>query len=251
VALLAVSNETGVLQPLQEVGRIVKEYSAHQGRRILMHTDAVQALGKTAFQFADCEADSAVISAHKIGGFKGSGALIIKTGSSYDFLYKGGSQEQGRRPGTENLLGIYSFAAAVEQIQVNYEAQIQKAQELMDRFCSRVRQVPGVHFIPAARRDGNTRDYSPFIVKIAFPPVPGEVLVRVLEDKGILVSTGSACTADNRPKMLRVLLNMQVPEYIAYSAIRVSIGADTTEAELIKLYEVLQAEVPKLIKLSG
>jgi cysteine desulfurase len=121
VSVMMVNNETGAIQDLGEIARAIREYSARRGRKILLHTDAVQALGKIPFSVRDLDVDAASFSGHKIGGLRGIGALFIREGAAPGFLSVGGGQERGRRPGTENLPGISSMTLAAEKRLIRLE----------------------------------------------------------------------------------------------------------------------------------
>jgi cysteine desulfurase len=248
VSLMFVNNETGVIQPVKEAVQLVKQFSQKAGRRILFHTDAVQALGKIPFSLKELDVDTAAFSAHKIGGPKGVGCLYIRKGLQLDPVYKGGEQEQGIRPGTENLPGIYAFSEAVQNSFDNHEHTLQSCSIIMKGFIEKLKMIPGLVFLPEERGSvPEAAHFSQFILKVAIPPIPGEVLVRVLEDKDIYVSTGSACSSRKKEKN-HVLYNMGVPDKIAASSIRISLGPSTKEEELNALLKALKQEIPTLMK---
>lgn len=248
VAMMLVNNETGVVQPVKEAVQLVKQHAVKIKRRILFHTDAVQALGKIAFSLKDLGVDTAAFSAHKVGGPRGVGCLYIRKGCQLTPVYSGGEQELGLRPGTENLPGIYGYMEAVQNYFNNYSGKLESYRSIMQTFIERLKTVPELVLLPEGRGvNAAAADYSPFIIKFAIPPIPAEVLVRVLEDRDIYISTGAACSSRKKVKN-HVLFHMGVQEKIAASSVRVSFGPSTTEEELASLVKVLKQEVPPLLK---
>jgi len=251
VSVMLVSNETGAVQPVAEIAAAVRERARRLGRRILLHTDAVQALGKLPPSVVDMRTlgvDSASFSSHKIRGPRGVGALWLRRGTRLEPVYTGGGQESGMRPGTENLPGVTGFAAAAERHGDAPDAR-ERAGRLMSRLLDELASVEGVEPIPRDRVTAPPGSFSPFILKITAPPVPGEVLVRALGDRGVLVSTGSACSSRKRDRN-RVLEAMGVDRERAFSSVRISIGCATTEGDIDALLEALHAELPALLRVA-
>ncbi len=250
VSLMLVSNETGALQPVARVAEIVRDFSEKVGRRILVHTDAVQAFGKIPLNLSELGVDAASLSAHKLRGPRGTGALYLREGASVVPLYRGGGQESGLRPGTENLPGIAGFSHAARLSFDQLDGNLKRAEKLMTHLIDEIRLIEGIESIPAARvtaaRGGQ---FSPYILKITVPPVPGEVLVRILGEKGIVLSTGSACSSRKKDRN-RVLEKMGVSAGHASSSVRISIGPSTTEDELDQLVETLKKQVPRLRRIA-
>ncbi len=250
VSLMLVSNETGALQPVERVAEIVKSYSEKLGRRILVHTDAVQAFGKIPSSLSDLGVDIASLSAHKLQGPRGTGALYLRTGTAMVPLYRGGGQESGLRPGTENLPGIVGFSHAAKMSIEHIKPNFKRAETLMSHLISEIRMIEGIESIPTDRMTaGGEGQFSPYILKITVPPVPGEVLVRVLGEQGIVLSTGSACSSRKTDRN-RVLENMNVSARDASSSVRISIGTLTTGDELDRLVETLKKQIPKLLRIA-
>jgi len=247
VILMLLNNEIGAIQRIKQAVNLVRDFSENNGRRILFHTDAVQALGKIPLSLKSLGVDSACFSAHKLGGPRGAGALYVKKDTILDFLYKGGSQEAERRPGTENLAAIYGFAQVLKKIAEQISSNLVQANELMDRFIKDLLKCPGISLVPENRYEQNQAQFSPFILNITIPPIPGELLVRVLDDYGICVSTGSACYSIKK-KRTRVLTGMGLSEEKANSAIRISIGPDTKEEDLEFFVSILKRVIPQLKK---
>jgi len=249
VALMLVNNETGAIQQVAETAAAISSFSRSTGRKVLLHTDAVQALGKIPLDLRGLNVDSASFSAHKIGGPRGVGALFIRKGSYSDFLYCGGGQEGGLRPGTENLPAICGMALAAEKSKEKLESEYNRTRKMMDFLLGELAEMKGACIIPESRITADPALFSPYILNVSFPPIPGEVLVRVLEDKGILISTGSACSSKKK-KRLRIAENMAVPKERALASVRISLGRDTVPAELEALLSSLKKEVPLLLKIA-
>ena len=247
VAVMLVNNETGRIQPIGEITGVLREHQQRSGKKILLHTDAVQALGKVPFDPGLLDVDSAALSAHKIGGPRGAGALYVRQGRIQQFLYSGGGQEYGHRPGTENLPGIYGFVLAAEKAVGAIEANHRHAAAAMESLVGELADIPEVSLIPPGRPARGAGEYSPYILNLSIPPLPGEVLVRVLEEEGFIVSTGSACSSKKKDRF-RVLENMGVSRRSAFSAVRVSTGPVTGEAQLSALARAIRRRIPELLK---
>jgi cysteine desulfurase len=247
VAVMLVNNETGRVQPIGEIAEALRDYQKRSGKKILLHTDAVQALGKIPFNPRRLGVDSASLSAHKIGGPRGAGALFVRQGRMPPYLFSGGGQEHGMRPGTENLPGIHGFVLAAEKAVGRLEENRRQAQAAMANLIEELERLPQVALNPAGRSAGGSEDFSPYIINLSVPPIPGEVLVRVLEEEGFIVSTGSACSSRKKDRF-RVLENMGIPRRLAFSALRVSTGPGVGSAELAALAAALGRRVPELLK---
>lgn len=218
VSVMLVNNETGVIQPVAEAARIAHAAGA------LFHCDAVQAAGRLPIDMNDLGVDLLSLSAHKIGGPKGVGALIVRDGLAVAPLLRGGGQEHRRRAGTENVPGIAGFGrAAAEALAGLPEAG--RLAELRDDIEARLRAAaPGVALHGAgAPRVANTSCVS-------MPGVPAEIQLMALDLAGVAASAGSACSSGKvRPS--HVLAAMGVPDALASAALRVSLGRETTRAE--------------------
>jgi cysteine desulfurase len=232
VAVMAVNNETGAIQRIAEIAQAITGAAAAFGRKSpRFHVDAVQALGKIAFDPQAAGVSSAAFSAHKIRGPRGVGALWVADGAPIEPLALGGGQEAGLRPGTESIQGAWAFAQAADAAAKSFDARMALARKLEARLLSGIAAIPGALALPSGRVAGDPR-YSPFILSIAFPGLSGEVLVRALSDSGIAVSTGSACSSNSKRSGRRVIEAMGVAPRLALSAIRVSTGDLTTCAEI-------------------
>jgi cysteine desulfurase len=251
VALMRVNNESGAVQPVAELAAALERRRAASGRRVLLHTDAVQALGKLPCRLGELGVDTAAFSAHKLGGPRGIGALYVRKGSVPEFLYAGGGQEGGHRPGTENLAGAWALAEAAEKAASALDDRLGRAGELMGWLIAELASISGCRILPeprgSARLEGN---YSPYILSAAFPPLPGEVLVRAMGEEGFLISTGAACSS-RKQERTRVLEAMGVSRELAACAVRVSLGPATERGELARFVEALRRRLPALLRARG
>ncbi len=240
----------GAVQPIADLVRVVRDWEHEAGRPIHFHTDAVQALGKIPFSLEELGVDSAAFSGHKIGAPRGVGILFCR--SPLSPLYKGGGQEEGLRSGTENLPGIAGFAAALEDwLGEGGDGPGEKPRELMDFLISGLRKLPGCRILPEERAAEPER-FSPWILSAAFPPVPGEVLLRVLDGYGICISTGSACSSNRKKKeSQRSLRAMGLDGKVLMSAVRISLDWSTRREDLEELISVLDRELPILGRVRG
>jgi cysteine desulfurase len=225
-ALMAANNETGVIQDTARAAALV------HARGGLLHVDAVQAAGKIPLDFWASGADLMSLSAHKLYGPKGVGALIVGSGVEVRTQLHGGGQEGGFRGGTENLPAIVGFGVAAELAAAELDARAVHTRALRDRLEAGLHALGGVTiFAAAAPRLPNT-------VQFALAGWEGEALLMALDRKGIAVSSGSACAAGTGEPS-HVLLAMGWPREIAFGAIRVSTGVANTEAEIDRLLPAL------------
>jgi cysteine desulfurase len=242
IAVMAVSNDTGAVEPLEEIVAAVRDREKSVGGGIHFHSDAVQALGKVPFDPSALGVDSAAFSGHKIGAPRGIGLLYLA--KPIRPLSAGGGQEGGVRPGTENLRGIVGITLAAERCADGFTERLEHGRRLERKILEAVREVPSVRLL---RNLDPKHLYSPWIVTLSIPPVPGEVLVRILSDRGFAVGTGSACSAA-KAKRTRSLENMGIDEETAFSAIRISTGPSTTVEEVEEFLRVLFKESALLVK---
>ncbi len=240
VAVMAVNNETGAVQPLAEIAQAVNAASLGLGRKKPphIHSDAVQALGKLPFHPASLGISSAAFSAHKLRGPRGVGALWLN--APLEPLVVGGGQEGGTRPGTENLQGAWAFAMAAERALGRLGSNEAHGRALEARLFSGIGSIRGAMPLPIGRRAGDPR-YVPQIVSLAFPGLSGEVLARGLSDEGFAVSTGAACSSRQRKKGRRILDAMGLHEELSLSAIRVSTGELTTGEDIDRFLQTLES----------
>jgi len=245
ISIMTVNNETGAIQPIKDIVTVVRNFEKKNGRRVHIHTDAVQALGKIFFNPAKLNIDSASFSAHKIGGPKGIGLLFLK--KPIEVLSPGGGQEFSIRPGTENVSGIIAFSKAMELSLEKIQYNFQNLKYLKSVLIKELSTTKGIKLLFDEK---NTREssYSPYIISISVSPIPGEVLVRILSDEGIQISTGSACSSRNRKKQIRVLKESGVSENDASGSIRISLGWSSTEIEILEFCTILKKNISNLRK---
>ncbi len=220
VCLQWANNETGVIQPVEEVGRACRE------RCVPFLVDAVQAAGKVEITPQRSCADLVALSGHKIGGPQGTGALIVRSGLVLAPLIAGGAQEKRRRGGTENVAGLVGFGAAAEMALAETREESRRLLRQRARIESRLREL-----YPTVRFHGQLVSRLPNTINFAIPGVPGEMLTIALDLAGIAVSTGSAC-ASGAVEPSHVLLDMGYEEDEARGAVRISLGWSTTPDEV-------------------
>lgn len=226
VSVMAANNETGVLQDIAAIAEVVHAYGAR------LHTDAVQAAGKTAFDFAASGAHCASLSAHKIQGPKGVGALIVDKQLDVEALLHGGGHEQGLRAGTLNTPGIVGFGAAAARAAEQGAAQARHMRGLLKQL------ETGLDALGNITRFSANVDRLPNTCQFSVPGYDGEGLLMLLDRHDVAVSSGSAC-ASGSGEPSPVLLAMGVDETTARGAIRVSLGPDNTADEVRQFLDVL------------
>jgi cysteine desulfurase len=225
VTVMHVNNEVGAVQPVREIYQRIKAYNQQHKSRILFHTDGVQSYGKLPLSGED--ADMISLSGHKIHGPKGIGALYVKKGISLQPLMAGGGQERGKRSGTENVPAIAGFGVAAEHILLNRE-EIYRHLESCRRFLAEQLQER----IPFAIINGpDEGQCQPGIISVSFPGLKGEVLLHFLEQEGIYVSTGSACSSGKKGQS-HVLSAMGLPADRLEGTLRFSFSEYTTREEV-------------------
>lgn len=238
-ALMTVNNVTGAVQPVGETVFLIREKEKRWKKKIHFHTDAVQAVGKISLSLRETDVDSASFSAHKLGAPKGTGVLYLK--APLPTLTAGGEQEQGMRPGTENLFSIYASSFGVSKAVGNMDKNYNHARALMSGLLEGIEKYPFLHPFCGESSNG----YTPFIVSIAVPPIPAEVLVRSLNDSGILIGSGSACS-NVKAKKSRIFDMMGTDRKDADCMIRISIGPDTGERDIRAFLDSIDSVVSPL-----
>jgi cysteine desulfurase len=234
--VMAVNNETGAMNDIATLAGFLKA----GGVPCHLHVDCVQALGKVPLDLTKWGVDSAAFSAHKLRGPRGIGLLFLK--KPLEPLYLGGGQEHGIRSGTENTAGALSFATCMEKYAT--PAAVAKnsaiAEERMSRLIAGIVALGG-KIVPSGRCTSFV-SYSPWILQAAFSGIPGETLVRMLDDAGFACSTGSACSS--RDKARPVLDAMAVDKDTAFEAVRLSQGWTTTQEDVDALIAWLSSQLP-------
>ena len=237
-SVMWVNNEVGVIQPIPELAR-----RAHE-RGVLMHTDAVQAFGKVEIDATTQKYDLLSISGHKIGAPKGIGALFIRRGTPLEPLMHGGTQDRGRRPGTENVASAIGLARAVELTLEERARECNRLSDLRQRLENTLLEK-----IPDAVIHGRNATRAPHVLNVSIPGTDSESLLMALDLKGIAASGGSACQSGSiNPS--HVLVAMGVSPELTGAAIRFSLGALTTEECIARVAEVLPALAQKARQLS-
>jgi cysteine desulfurase len=213
------NNETGAIQPVADAAAIVHAAGG------LLHVDAIQALGKVPFDLTSTGADLLTLSAHKIGGPKGVGAVVLAEGVSLEAQLRGGGQEKGRRAGTENVAGIAGFGAAVRAALAAREGDFGRMERLRTRLETGLQEIAGaVIFANEAKRLPNT-------VLFTVPGLRAETAVIGFDLAGIAVSSGSACSS-GKVQPSHVVQAMGYGSELAQGAVRLSLGWSTTDADI-------------------
>lgn len=233
VSMMLVNNETGAIQPVAEVSSLLKRKKS----AALLHTDAVQGFLKLDFTPKALGADLLTLSAHKIGGMKGSGALYIRSGLRAEPMLRGGGQEKGLRSGTEATPQIAAFAAAADHGFTNREAHIAHLNSLKAYTLELLQaKVPGLVVVSPGD--------APHICAVSLPGRPSQVVVRYLSDKGICLSAGSAC---HRGKASHVYGAMNLSKAVRDGMLRISFGPSNTKEEADALADALLSAAQELV----
>ena len=229
VSVMSASNEVGTIQPVAEIGAVCRE------RGVVFHTDAVQSAAFGPPTPDVWQATAISLSAHKLGGPKGIGALYVRQGTAMLPQMHGGAQERQRRAGTENVAGAVGFAAAVR---LAYAAPMSVA-NLRDRLLNGLTALPGVQLT------GHPDERLPNSASVVIEGVEGGDLVAALDLEGIEASTGSACTTGSVDPS-HVLLAMGIDEALAHGSLRLTLGSETTEADVDRTVETVEACISRL-----
>lgn len=232
-SVMWVNNEIGTVQPLAHLAAVAKDKGA------IVHTDAVQAFGKVRIDAASQQFDLLSMSGHKIGAPKGVGALFIRRGTQLEPLMHGGSQDRGRRPGTENVAYAVGLAAACELALAEHAAESERLRRMRDRL-----EAALMARVPDAIIHGRGAERAPHVVNVSVPGTDNETLLMALDLKGIAASGGSACQSGSVGPS-HVLLAMGVRGDLASAAIRMSLGSMTTDQCIDRVSDVFPALVEK------
>ena len=222
VSVMAANNETGVVQDIAAIARLVR---TEAGEGALLHVDAVQAAGRIPLSFVETDADYMTLSAHKLGGPQGAGALILKDEAPFAPLIAGGGQEMRRRAGTENVAAIAGFGAAAAEAS-DFASEAERIRSLRDRFEAELKKLsPDVMIFGAnGPRLPNTSNF-------AIPDLPAETALIALDLDGVQLSSGSACSS-GKVSPSHVLLAMGVDESVARCGLRASFGWNSREEDV-------------------
>jgi len=238
ISIMYANNETGVIQPIEDIVKIARE------KGVLFHTDAVQVVGKMPINIEELDVDLLSLSAHKFYGPKGVGALYVKKRVLIDPLVHGGEQEQGKRAGTENTVGIIAMAEALKIAMQNPEKEIAREMVLRDKLENGLLKL-----IPESFINGGTAERLSNTTNIIVKYVEGEGMLLHLDSNKICASSGSACTSGSLDPS-HVLLAMGVPHEFAHGSLRFSFGKFNTEADVDKVLEVLPTIIKTLREMS-
>ena len=240
VSIMHVNNEIGSVQPIAEVGELIKRCNP----QTLFHVDAVQGFGKFRIYPSRMNVDLLSVSAHKIHGPKGVGFLYIRAGARVNPIIYGGGQQKGMRSGTENVPGIAGLAKAADLVYENLDQDVDRMYELRQKLIDGVSRIEDVRVNGCPGREG-----APHIVSLSVRGVRSEVLLHALEEKEIYVSAGSACSS-NKPQISDTLKAIGVERDLLGSTIRFSLSVFTTAAEIEYTIQALEEMVPMLRKYS-
>lgn len=242
VSMMQVNNEIGAIEPVAEAAELIKK----KNPATLIHVDAIQSYGKMYIYPKKLGIDMLSVSGHKIHGPKGSGFLWVKEKTKLKPLILGGGQQKGMRSGTENVPAIAGLGEAAEEIYENLDEKRAHLYGLKQRFIDGIERLEGTHV------NGKTgEDSAPHIVSVSFEGIRSEVLLHSLEDRGIYVSSGSACSSNNhagKQKGSKTLRNIHLKENLLDSTLRFSFSVHTTEEEIDYALEVLGELLPVLKK---
>ena len=239
VSIMFANNEIGTIQPIKEIGALCRE------KKVLFHTDAVQAVGSVPVDVKEMNIDLLSLAGHKLYGPKGIGALYIRRGIRIDNLIHGGGQERGRRAGTENIPGVVGLGKAIELATENIEENRARLTVLRDKLIDGI-----LERIPYARLNGPRGDKRlPGNSNISFEFIEGESILLSLDFEGICASSGSACTSGSLDPS-HVLLAIGLPHEKAHGSLRTTLGAASTEEDVEKLLNELPPIIERLRNMS-
>ena len=238
VSVMYVNNEIGAVEPIEEIAKVIRETK----KDVYFHVDAIQAYGKYVIRPKKQGIDLMSVSGHKIHGPKGVGFLYAGEHVKIKPVMFGGGQQKGMRSGTENVPGCAGLGAAVKEIYKDHEAKVDHLYALKDRMVRGLQEIDGVKVLGLTGRDS-----APQIVSAAFDGIRAEVLLHALEDRGIYVSSGSACSSTH-PGVSGTLKGIGVPAALLDSTLRFSFGIFNTEDEVDDCLEQLKELLPVLRK---
>ncbi|MEE0857961.1 MAG: cysteine desulfurase NifS [Acutalibacteraceae bacterium] len=231
VSIMYANNEIGTIQPIAELGAICKKHG------VIFHTDAVQAMGNVHIDVKEQCIDLLSMTAHKLHGPKGCGALYIRQGIRPQILIDGGAQERGMRAGTENVAGIVGLASAVKRAVATIDERSEKLTRMRNRL------IDSLSKIERSRLNGDRDKRLPGNINMCFEGIEGEALLLRLDLKGICASSGSACTSGSLDPS-HVLLSIGLPHEIAHGSLRLSFSDETTDEEI----DYIAESVPQVVE---
>lgn len=235
VSCMMINNEIGAIEPIEEAGKIIKE----KNPETIFHVDAIQAYGKMPIIPKNLKIDLLSMSGHKIHGPKGIGFLYIKEGTKIQPIIFGGGQQKGMRSGTENVPGIVGLACACEKMIKNDYENAQRIREVKEYFQERIKEIEDI-------KDNSGQ--APHIASISFKKIRSEVLLHALEDRGIYVSSGSACSSNKKQVVSGTLNAIALADEYKDGTLRFSFSIENTKEEVDETIEALKELVPMLRK---
>lgn len=237
VTMIYVNNEIGTIQPIEEIGNIIKQ----KNKQTLFHVDAIQGFGKFSIQPTKCHVDLLSISAHKFHGPKGVGVLYVNRGVKLNPLIYGGGQQKGYRSGTENVPGVAGLGQAAKEAYDFIKSNPEYISELKKRFVDGIADIKDIKINGPSVEEG-----SPYVLSLLIKDVRGEVLLHSLEDDGIYLSTGSACSS-NKPEELSPTLNsLGYNKQMIDSVVRISFSRYNTLDDIDNAVEAFKKMIPRL-----
>ena len=238
-SIMTANNETGVLQPMDEVARVCDE------RGVLLHSDMVQSFGKMETRLGESGLAAASFAAHKFHGPKGAGLLYLRAGLPIEAVQLGGAHENQRRAGTENVVAIAGMAAAAAWVLRDRAEEQQREEKLRDRLWDRIADS-----FPAATQNGDTTHRLANTLNVSFDGLSSETMLMALDLEGVCASSGSACMVGSVVAS-HVLLAMGVPAELAGSAIRFSLGHETTDEEIERAGDIIAQTMNRITSTSA
>ena len=238
ISVMLANNEIGTIEPIAEIGKIA---AAHN---VVFHTDAVQAVGIEKIDVKELGVNLLTMSAHKFYGPKGIGALYIKKGTKISNLVDGGAQEMKKRAGTENLPAIVGMAKAISLACENIDERRAKLSSLRDEMQRRI-----LAEIPYSKVNGSEKNRLPGVLNVSFEFIEGESLLMMLDRKGVMASTGSACSSQSLEPS-HVLLSIGLPHELAHGSLRLSFGDGNTKEDIDFIMDALKPTVERLRAIS-
>lgn len=237
VTIMYANNEIGTIQPIQKIGKICRE------KKVIFHTDAVQAAGHIPVNVNLDNVDMLTISAHKFHGPKGVGALYVRRGIPLLTFIQGGAQERGKRAGTENVAGVVAMAYALKEACSNMQKNAEKTKKLRDAL------IEGLLKIPHSCLNGDRETRLPSNVNMCFEGIEGEGLLLLLDERGISASSGSACTSGSLEPS-HVLLSIGLKHEVAHGSLRVSLSEENTQSDIDEIIKAVSEVVAYLRNMS-
>lgn len=236
VSVMYVNNEIGTVEPIEEIGRIIKE----ENPNTVFHVDAIQAFGKYKIHPKKLKIDALSVSGHKLHGPKGIGFLYVSDKIKIKPLMYGGGQQRGMRSGTDNVPGVAGIGQAVKEAYTDMEEKVQRMSELKDYLIDRLLALDEVRV-----NSGSGENFAPHIVSASFIGVRSEVMLHALEEKGVYVSSGSACSS-NKPSVSATLKGIGLDSEALSSTLRFSLCDTTTREEIDYAVAAVEELLPRL-----